>query len=110
MASVIILKSPSQLKIMEEANQIVSQTLSMLTKHIAPGVSTFELDSMAEKYARDHDSEPAFKGYRGFPGSLCVSLNDQVVQVQFEQKNDKLSINFNPIELHREDVVDIVVK
>ncbi|MCB2180735.1 MAG: type I methionyl aminopeptidase [Desulfobulbaceae bacterium] len=79
MASVIILKSPSQLKIMEEANQIVAQTLSMLREHIAPGVTTLELDTLAEKFARKHDSVPAFKGYRGFPGSLCVSLNDQVV-------------------------------
>lgn len=79
MASVIILKSPSQLKIMEEANQIVAQTLRMLKDHVVPGVSTLELDLLAEKYSLQHDSVPAFKGYRGFPGSLCVSLNNQVV-------------------------------
>jgi methionyl aminopeptidase len=64
---------------MEEANQIVARTLAMLREHIAPGVTTLELDVLAEKFARNHDSEPAFKGYRGFPGSLCVSLNSQVV-------------------------------
>ena len=79
MTSAIILKSASELEIMEEANQIVAQTLCMLQRHIIPGVTTLQLDQLAEKYARKKKSIPAFKGYRGFPGSLCVSLNEQVV-------------------------------
>lgn len=79
MTSAIILKSASELAIMEGANQIVAQTLCMLKEHVAPGVTTLQLDQLAEKFARKNNAIPAFKGYRGFPGSLCVSLNDQVV-------------------------------
>ncbi len=99
MASVIILKSPSQIVIMKEANQIVAQTLSMLRDYIKPGVTTLELDKLAEKFARSKGSVPAFKGYRGFPGSLCVSLNEQVVHGIPSKKvvlkeGDILSIDF----------------
>ena len=79
MASAIILKSPAELAIMREANQIVAATLRMLEEKIAPGQSTMQLDKWAEEFASDYGAEMAFKGYRGFPGSLCVSLNDQVV-------------------------------
>ncbi len=79
MSSAIILKTPAEMQIMREANQIVGSTLKMLAQRIAPGVSTKQLDRWAEDFAREQGSEPAFKGYRGFPGSLCVSLNEQVV-------------------------------
>ena len=64
---------------MREANQIVAETLKMLQVKIAPGCSTKQLDIWAEDYARARGAIPAFKGYHGFPGSLCVSLNEQVV-------------------------------
>ena len=51
----------------------------MLREKAIAGISTLQLDSWAEEYARQHDASPAFKGYHGFPGSLCVSLNEQVV-------------------------------
>ncbi len=79
MSMAIILKSPDEIKIMQEANQIVAQTLSMLEAMIEPGSTTLDLDTLAEKFCRKQGAEPAFKGYRGFPGSLCVSLNEQVV-------------------------------
>lgn len=79
MSSAIILKTPAEMDIMGEANQIVGATLKMLGERIAPGVSTKQLDRWAEDFARERGAEPAFKGYRGFPGSLCVSLNEQVV-------------------------------
>lgn len=99
MTSAIILKSASELQIMEEANQIVAQTLCMLQEYVAPGVNTLQLDQLAEKFARKHHAVPAFKGYRGFPGSLCVSLNDQVVHGIPSRKvvlkeGDILSIDF----------------
>lgn len=99
MTSSIILKSASELEIMEEANQIVAQTLCMLQEHITPGVTTLQLDQLAEKYARKKNAIPAFKGYRGFPGSLCVSLNEQVVHGIPSRKvvlkeGDILSIDF----------------
>jgi len=75
----IILKSPEEIQVMYEANQIVAGVLSMLQSEMRPGLSTFKLDKWAEEYCRDHGAEPAFKGYRGFPSSLCVSINEQVV-------------------------------
>ena len=79
MSSAIILKTPAEMEIMRQANQIVGATLKMLAERICPGVTTKQLDRWAETFARDHGAVPAFKGYRGFPGSLCVSLNEQVV-------------------------------
>jgi len=75
----IILKSAEELEIMGEANQLVAATLTMLSTRIRPGVSTALLDGWAEEFVRERGGVPAFKGYRGFPGSLCVSLNEQVV-------------------------------
>ncbi|MBI5558296.1 MAG: type I methionyl aminopeptidase [Deltaproteobacteria bacterium] len=99
MSTAIVLKSASELKIMEEANQIVAETLSMLKGHIAAGITTLELDKLAEKFARKNNAVPAFKGYRGFPASLCVSLNEQVVhgipsRKVVLQEGDILSIDF----------------
>lgn len=64
---------------MQEANQIVARTLALLAEKIEVGCTTLYLDALAEEYCRDNGAEPAFKGYRGFPGSLCVSINEQVV-------------------------------
>jgi translation initiation factor IF-1 len=75
----ITLKTPEELQVMYEANQIVAGVLSMLIQEMKPGLSTWQLDRWAEQYCRDHGAAPAFKGYRGFPASLCVSINEQVV-------------------------------
>lgn len=64
---------------MRTANQLVADVLRTLEVAVAPGVTTFELDEMAERMVRDAGAEPAFKGYRGFPATLCVSVNQQVV-------------------------------
>lgn len=84
---------------MREANQIVAETLSMLRDKINPGNTTWQLDSWAEKLARKRGAEPAFKGYRGFPGSLCISLNEEVVhgipsKKVILQEGDIVSIDF----------------
>jgi len=79
MGRVINLKSSSEIEKMLEANQIVAMTLAMLGDKIKPGITTLQLDSWAEDFAREHGAVPAFKGYRGFPGSLCVSIDDEVV-------------------------------
>jgi methionyl aminopeptidase len=78
-AKQIILKTPSEIETMRRANQIVAGALNMLREKAAAGLSTWQLDVWAEEYARQHDATPAFKGYHGFPGSLCVSINEQVV-------------------------------
>ncbi|MFO7605624.1 MAG: type I methionyl aminopeptidase [Desulfurivibrionaceae bacterium] len=75
----INLKSSAEIAKMLEANQIVAATLAMLEEKIQPGITTLQLDKWAEDYARKRSAVPAFKGYRGFPGSLCVSINEQVV-------------------------------
>jgi len=75
----ITLKTPEEIQVMYEANQIVAGVLSMLLQEVKPGLTTWQLDKWAEEYCRDHGAEPAFKGYRGFPASLCVSINEQVV-------------------------------
>lgn len=75
----ITLKTPEELQVMYEANQIVAGVLSMLHREMKPGLTTWQLDRWAEQYCRDHGAVPAFKGYRGFPASLCVSINEQVV-------------------------------
>ncbi len=75
----INLKSSGEVQKMLEANQIVAATLAMLTDKIKPGLTTLQLDMWAEDFARQQGAVPAFKGYRGFPGSLCVSINEEVV-------------------------------
>jgi methionyl aminopeptidase len=76
---VITVKTPAEIQLMFEANQIVAGVLRLLQDKVKPGISTLKLDRLAEEYCRDHNGEPAFKGYRGFPGSLCVSINEEVV-------------------------------
>ena len=75
----ISLKTDEEIELMRAANQLVGRTLAEVAKIIAPGVSTKTLDKRAEEFIRDHGATPAFLGYQGFPGSMCISVNDQVV-------------------------------
>lgn len=75
----IIIKTREQIEILQLANRIVAGVLDLLRSQIIPGVNTKKLDRVAEEYCRDHKGIPAFKGYRGFPASLCVSINEEVV-------------------------------
>jgi methionyl aminopeptidase len=75
----IILKSPMEIEIMRAAGGIVAQTLEKLKEVIKPGITTRELDQLAEEFMIASGAVPAFKGYRGFPASICTSINDQVV-------------------------------
>ena len=61
------------------AGKLTADTLSMLEKAVRPGISTLELDEMAEKFIRSRGGIPSCKGYEGFPGSICASVNDTVV-------------------------------
>lgn len=76
---VITVKTPAEIQLMLAANQIVAGVLELLQQKVKPGLTTLQLDRWAEEYCRDHKGKPAFKGYRGFPGSLCVSINEEVV-------------------------------
>ena len=64
---------------MREAGKIAAETLEALREHVKPGVSTAELDRFASEFITKRNAVPAFKGYRGFPGSICTSVNDEVV-------------------------------
>jgi len=75
----IVLKTADEILLMKDANQIVAETLALLQKTVEPGISTLELDQLAEQLCLSRKARPAFKGYRGFPGSLCVSVNEEVV-------------------------------
>src|SRR4030065_2244574 len=75
----ILLKSPQEIARMEKANRIVAEILEEVKERVRPGVETRELDEGAEEGCRRHQVEPAFKGYRGYPRSICVSVNEEVV-------------------------------
>lgn len=84
---------------MQEANQIVAEVLCLVQNAVTPGISTFELDEIAEDLCRKRNSIPAFKGYHGFPASLCVSINEEVVhgipsRKRKLKKGDILSVDF----------------
>jgi methionyl aminopeptidase len=75
----IVRKTPEQVEKMAAAGSILTRCLRMLASAARPGVTTGELDATAERFIRSQDAEPAFKGYRGFPGSICASPNSMVV-------------------------------
>ncbi|HXU50072.1 MAG TPA: type I methionyl aminopeptidase [Candidatus Binatia bacterium] len=75
----VICKSTAELEKMHRAGLLVWEVLEKMRAMVRPGVSTKELDEFAEKYVTEHDAKPAFKGYRGYPGSVCTSINEEVV-------------------------------
>jgi methionyl aminopeptidase len=95
----IVIKTPDEISIMLEANQIVSVILTNLQKSIDIGITTWELDKIAEDLCLRLHAVPAFKGYKGFPGSLCLSINEEVVhgipsRKKKLRKGDIISIDF----------------
>jgi methionyl aminopeptidase len=75
----VYLRNPTEIEAIRAAAGLVARTLEMLGSEIRPGRTTGELDRLAETFIRDHGGSPAFKGYRGFPASICPSVNDEVV-------------------------------
>ena len=75
----ILIKSNREIELMRKAGDILDQTRKMLVPHIKPGVSTHQLDVLAENFIRSQDAIPSFKGYNDFPGSICASVNEVVV-------------------------------
>jgi methionyl aminopeptidase len=73
------IKTPEQIALMRKAGLVVGETLDLMRRTVRPGVTTGELDAVAEDHIRSKGAVPSFKGYHGFPGSLCVSVNDEVV-------------------------------
>ena len=75
----IRIRSKKEIELIATSCQIVSDTLDMLSDHVKPGVKINDLDKMAEKFINNCGARPAFKGYMGFPATLCVSVDDEVV-------------------------------
>ncbi len=75
----IIRKSGQEIETMARAGSVVAQTLSLLEEHIQPGITTGELDAIADEFIRSHGGEPTFKGYKGYPAATCLSPNSMVV-------------------------------
>jgi methionyl aminopeptidase len=75
----IVLKTAEDLARMREAGRLAAEVIREVVAAVAPGVTTGRLDRLAETYIRDHGGIPSFKGYRGYPASICVSLDDEVV-------------------------------
>ena len=93
----IVLKSKEEIELLRESALVVSKTLGMLASEIVPGITSLELDRLAETYIRDHGAEPGFLGLYDFPNTLCVSPNAQVVHgipnnIPFEE-GDIISID-----------------
>jgi methionyl aminopeptidase len=72
-------KTADEIELLRKSNLLVSKALAEVARKIAPGVSTLELDAVAEEFIRDHGAKPGFLGYRGYPKTLCTSVNQQVV-------------------------------
>jgi methionyl aminopeptidase len=75
----ISIKSQREIELMKEAGRIVALTLRVLGQAIKPGISTYDLDKIAEETIREQGAVPSFKGYRGYPGSICASVNNVVI-------------------------------
>lgn len=75
----IILKSQREINYLRDAGRVVAQTLEEVRKAVRPDITTQELDQIAEKYIKSCGATPAFKGYHGFPGNICASVNEEVV-------------------------------
>jgi methionyl aminopeptidase len=95
----IIIKTADEIACLFEANRIVAEVLTMLQTVVEAGITTWELDKIAEELCLKRKARPAFKGYRGFPGSLCVSVNEEVVhgipsRKRKLKKGDIISIDF----------------
>jgi methionyl aminopeptidase len=98
----IILKSPDEVAKMRVAGSIVAETIDTVLAAVAPGVSTADLDEVAEAFIRERKATPSFKGYRGFPASICASLNEEVVHgipspKRILKEGDVLSLDFGAI-------------
>jgi methionyl aminopeptidase len=112
----IIYKSSDEVDRMRAAGRIVAATIDTVLGAVRPGVSTADLDRVAEDFIRERDATPSFKGYRGFPASICASLNDEVVHgipspKRILKEGDVLSLDFGAIweGYHADSAVTVLV-
>jgi methionyl aminopeptidase len=96
--NMIYYKTDEEIELIRQSCLLVCDALARVAEMLRPGISGAEIDRAAEELIRDHGAEPAFKGYRGFPATLCVSVNEQVVhgiptETQVFQEGDLVSID-----------------
>ena len=107
--SKISYKSVEEIELIRESSLLVSKTLGEIAKIIAPGVKTIELNKLAETYIRDNGGVPAFLNYHGFPYSLCISMNDQVVHGFPSQRvlveGDLVSVDCGVVDVYKRQAV-----
>jgi methionyl aminopeptidase len=99
---VIIYKSHDEIERMRVAGRITAGTIERVLAAVRPGVSTAELDAVAESYIREQGATPAFKGYRGFPASICASINNEIVhgipsRTRVIRERDLVSLDFGSV-------------
>lgn len=75
----VVIRSEWEIELLRTANQIVAEVLATLAQHIRPGITTKDLDKIAEEMIRERGAIPSFKGYRGYPAATCISIEDEVV-------------------------------
>ncbi len=97
----IEVKTPEQILLMRQAGLVVGRTLELLRENVRPGISTRELDAIAEESIRSHGAVPSFLGYHGYPASICTSVNDEVVHGipgdRVLEEGDQISIDCGAI-------------
>lgn len=97
----IILKAPWEVEILRRSNRLVAETLQELARRVRPGMTTLELDRVAEAFLRERGARPAFKGYRDYPFTLCASVNEAVVHgfpsTRALQEGDILSLDMGAV-------------
>jgi methionyl aminopeptidase len=79
MTVAIPIRTPREIELMRRAGRVVADVLALMEEKLRPGITTAEMDRLAEDYIRKSGATPSFKGYRGFPASICVSIDDEVV-------------------------------
>ena len=94
----VTIKSPREIELMREAGRILAKTHEELAKNLRPGMSTWDIDHMGEEIIRSYGCIPSFKNYNGYPASICVSVNDEVVhgiphKVHFLDEGDIVSLD-----------------
>ena len=72
----VLIKTEEEIELIRHSSLLVGKTLAEVASHLVPGVTTLALDKIAEEFIRDNQGIPGFKGYNGFPASLCISVND----------------------------------
>jgi methionyl aminopeptidase len=77
--STIVLKTREEIEYIRNSSLLVGKTLAEVARNIRPGITTLEMDAIAEKFIRDHGAVPSFKGYSGYQHTLCISINEEIV-------------------------------